>query len=61
MSPGSIVFSGIGHWMSPIFQPGGSFHFSSVFPGRFGQGLVVQQQPAASRAANKQTISTQFA
>jgi hypothetical protein len=30
MSPGSIVFSGIGHWMSPIFQPGGSFHFSSV-------------------------------
>src|SRR5262245_41474670 len=30
MSPGSIVFRGIGHWMSPIFQPCGSFHFSSV-------------------------------
>src|SRR5947207_9271633 len=30
MSPGSLSLCGIGHWISPTFQPGGNFHLISV-------------------------------
>src|SRR6266566_7570122 len=52
MSPGSIVFSGIGHWISLIFQPAGSFHFTSVGRPASPENFQYVCQPGAIRSSN---------
>src|SRR2546430_16450839 len=56
MSPGSIVFSGIGHWISLIFQPGGSFHFNSVGRPASPENFQYVCQPGAIRSS-KPTVN----
>ena len=52
MSPGSIVFNGIGHWISLIFQPAGSFHFASVGRPASPENFQYVCQPGAIRSSN---------
>jgi hypothetical protein len=51
MSPGSIVFNGIGHLISPVFQPGGSFQFNSVGSPASPENFQYVCQPGAIRSS----------
>src|ERR1700736_34762 len=49
MSPGTFVLSGIGHWISPTFQPGDKFHLISVGRPASPENFQYVCQPGAIR------------